>query len=102
MKSDALKYVLICFFVAMLLLKTTGVASAFIDSIKNTECNIANQDSAEKEEKKIESEYFDNQLFSVQHIKIPVILKVKKDYQTNNTLLSYFPEVLTPPPSRIS
>ncbi|GGI27731.1 hypothetical protein [Pedobacter mendelii] len=101
MKSD-FKYVLICFFVAMLLLKITGIVSAFIVSIKNTEYNIANQDSGEKEEKKIEPEYFDNQSFSVQHIKIPVVLKDKEAFQTNNDLLSYFPEVLTPPPSRIS
>ncbi|MFC4213237.1 hypothetical protein ACFOWA_18735 [Pedobacter lithocola] len=102
MKSDASKYVLICFFAVMLLLKTTGASSVFLDSFKNTEYSIANQDGTEKEEKKIESEYFDNNLFLVQHVKIPVLVKVKESYPTNNALLSYFPEVLTPPPSGIS
>jgi len=99
MKSDSLKYILIYCFAIALLFKTSGVVSVFVNSIKTTEFNSANQDSTEKEEKKIESEYFEEGIFSFLDLKIPVPLKEKILLLPNSFFPTYFPEVLTPPPS---
>ena len=99
MKSGSLKYILICCFAIALLFKTSGVVSVFVNPIKATEYNSADQDSTEKEDKKIESEYFEEGIFTFLDLKIPVPLKEKILLPQNSFYPTYFPEVLTPPPS---
>ncbi|RYD71229.1 MAG: hypothetical protein EOP53_24035 [Sphingobacteriales bacterium] len=97
MKSGTLKYILIYCFAIALLFKTSGVVSVFANSIKTVEYS-GNQDSTEKEEKKIETEYFESNVSVLPDLKIPVQLKTKVLLPQNNFFASYFPEVLTPPP----
>jgi len=98
MKSVSLKYVLIYCFAIALLFKTSGVASVFINSVKIAEYNSANQDT-EKEEKKIETEYFEARMLNFPDLNLPVTLKEKILLRPNSFFPTYFPEVLTPPPS---
>ena len=99
MKSGSLKYILIYCFTIALLFKTSGVVSVFVNPIKATEYNSSDQDSTEKEEKKIESEYFEDLVFSLPDLKAPVPSKEKVLSLPDNFFPTYFPEVLTPPPS---
>ncbi|KQR72211.1 hypothetical protein [Pedobacter sp. Leaf176] len=99
MKSGSFKYVLIYCFAIALLFKTSGVVSVFVNSIKTAEYNSANQDSTEKEEKKIETEYFEERMLILPDLKVLIQLKEKTLLPQNNFFPSYFPEVLTPPPS---
>jgi len=98
MKSGTLKYILIYCFAITLLFKTSGVVSVFVNSIKSVEYS-SNQDSTEKEEKKIETEYFESYFSVFPDLRVPVQLKAKVLLPHNIFFSAYFPEVLTPPPS---
>lgn len=56
-------------------------------------------DDTEKEEKKIESEYFDNQTLLDSFVKIFSTTEKKLIIPHDFSISTYFPEVLTPPPS---
>ncbi|WP_316832489.1 hypothetical protein [Pedobacter aquatilis] len=99
MKAGILKYVLLYCFAIALLFKTSGVISVVINSVKNIAYSIDNQDSTEKEEKKIEHEYFNTVSIISAVLKTPVQLDKKIVLPEHNFLSSYFPEVLTPPPA---
>ncbi|MFC3560884.1 hypothetical protein [Pedobacter jamesrossensis] len=98
MNSDIFKYILICCFALTLLFKASSVLSVFKNSISEIEYS---KDSSEKEEKKIEAEYFDNHQFSYQDLKAPILVPVKVLLPLNFFVPAYFPEVLTPPPSSV-
>lgn len=99
MKSASLKYVFFYCFAIALLFKTSGMVSVFINSSKVSEYNSTNQDSTEKEEKKIETEYFEACVLNLPDLKVTVPLKEKILLPQNSFFPTYFPEVLTPPPS---
>ncbi|MCZ4224465.1 hypothetical protein [Pedobacter rhodius] len=99
MKSGRLKYFLVYFFAIALLFKTSGLVSVFIEPLKNIEYNFDNQNSTEKEEKKVETEYFEANVSILRDLEAPVQLKGKVLRPQNSFFSTYFPEVLTPPPS---
>lgn len=58
-----------------------------------------NDDATEKEEKKVETEYFTNQFSSVINVSTSFITEKKVVIPDHFFYPAYFPEVLTPPPS---
>lgn len=74
----------------MAYLKSTEVVAEYV---------AANDDAAEKEEKKVESEYFIDQLFYGVGMDLFFPVQKKVVIPANNFKLAYFPEVLTPPPA---
>ncbi|WP_443945798.1 hypothetical protein ACJVDH_01455 [Pedobacter sp. AW1-32] len=93
------KYLLIIFLSLALLVKVGNVLSYLKSSITNTELSSVNSDAAEKEEKKVENEFFtDHSFFQLQNVVFNVaekkIIPLGRSFRLN-----YFPEVLTPPPS---
>ncbi|WP_316735101.1 hypothetical protein [Pedobacter aquatilis] len=98
MKFISFKYVLIICIALTLFLKVSDVLSYLKSSISNIEY-IALGDDAEKEEKKIEHEYFDNQVFFDSSLHLFPVLEQKLIIPDNFSIAAYFPEVLTPPPS---
>lgn len=71
-------------------LKYTEVAVEYV---------AANDDATEKEEKKVETEYFIDQLFYGSEIDLFFPVQKKVIIPANTFKLAYFPEVLTPPPA---
>ncbi|MFW0716532.1 hypothetical protein [Pedobacter sp. N23S346] len=58
-----------------------------------------NDDATEKEEKKVETEYFTDHFLFVTNVIIPFIAEKKVIVPDHFFYPAYFPEVLTPPPS---
>lgn len=58
-----------------------------------------NDDATEKEEKKVETEYFANHFVTVTRVAASFITKKKVIIPDHFFHPVYFPEVLTPPPS---
>lgn len=98
MKFINFKYVLIICVAITLFFKVSNVMSYLKFSTSNIEYSALGDD-AEKEEKKIESEYFDNQILFDSFVKIFPTAEKKLIVPHNFSILAYFPEVLTPPPS---
>jgi hypothetical protein len=57
-----------------------------------------NDDATEKEEKKVETEYFTNHFFSVTDVCTCFITEKKLIIPDHTFKKTYFPEVITPPP----
>ena len=98
MNSGIFKYIVICCFALTLLFKASGVLSVFKKSINQIEYSESNEDSTEKE---VETESFDVNPIAYQSLKPPVLLPVKVLLPLNFFISTYFPEVLTPPPSSL-
>jgi len=101
MKLANFKYLLIIFLSLAFFVKVGNVLSYLKSSVTNTELSSGNDDTAEKEEKKIENELFtNNSFFGLQGL----ILNTaeKKVIPVDGAFrLNYFPEVLTPPPAAV-
>jgi len=89
---------ILCITVAFIF-KVGNVMSYFqYQSSKQME-NVASNDAAEKEEKKVETEYFTEQFSFIGNNLIRECTPQKPIVPLYFSKLSYFPEVLTPPPS---
>ncbi|MFD2582930.1 hypothetical protein ACFSR6_10560 [Pedobacter vanadiisoli] len=99
MKSDSLKYILIVCVVTAFFLKASHVVSYLSHVINNIELLSTNDDAAEKEEKKVESEYTVQQVVFQGALYFPLQISKKVIIPGHSFQLAYFPEVLTPPPS---
>ena len=99
MKFNGFKYILILCLAITLFLKVGIVLSYLSYASVDVENVSSNDDATEKEEKKVETEYFvqDFQIFddSVWASEMPAKVIIPNHFGK----LSYFPEVLTPPPS---
>ncbi|MDN3587983.1 hypothetical protein QWY86_14975 [Pedobacter aquatilis] len=98
MKFINIKYVIIICVALTLFFKVSNVLSYLKFSTSTTEYTILGDD-AEKEEKKVENEYFDNQIIFDSLINTFSIVEKKLIIPDNFSITAYFPEVLTPPPS---
>ncbi|PWS26727.1 hypothetical protein DHW03_11880 [Pedobacter yonginense] len=93
-----LKYIVVVCIATLLILKVGNVMAYFKFSAQVV-CEAVSNDDAEKEEKKIESEVLYDH-FSPNIVLYFVPKSIKKIAIPDSFLpLSYFPEVLTPPPS---
>lgn len=89
---------MLCLAIA-LFLKAGEVLSHLSYSAVDIENVSSNDDAPEKEEKKVETEYFSEDFLTVTNA-VWVFTSPKKVVFPNHfNKLSYFPEVLTPPPS---
>jgi len=74
------------------------MVSYFSYSSTDTVCQLSNDDDSEKEEKKIESEYFIDLFFAKVHLNLFSLTEKKIIIPDHAFKLTYIPEVLTPPP----
>jgi hypothetical protein len=93
------KYVVIIVIALTLFLKVSNTISYLKYSLSEIEYASVNDDAAEKEEKKIETEYFTDQFFFNEQVNLFLSVDNKVIIPNHFFQLSYFPEVLTPPPS---
>ena len=63
------------------------------------EYTSVNDDATEKEEKKVETEYYTDHFFIITNLRTSFITEKKVIIQPHFFYPAYFPEVLTPPPS---
>jgi len=99
MKFSSLKYILILCITLTLFLKVGNVLSYLSCATVDIENVSLNDDATEKEEKKIEAEYFDDYFLCYQNLKSPIQFAVKIILPKNLFTSLYYPEILTPPPS---
>ena len=99
MKFTGLKYILIICIVATFFIKVSNALSYIKYSPTEIEYASTNDDATEKEEKKVETEYFTNQFSSVINVSTSFITEKKVVIPDHFFYPAYFPEVLTPPPS---
>ncbi|WP_293787485.1 hypothetical protein [uncultured Pedobacter sp.] len=99
MKSDGLKYILIACITLAFLLKVSHVVSYLSYYVQNVELSSTNDDAAEKEEKKTESEFVVHGVLFNASLYFPFQPTKKVIIPDRTFQLAYFPEVLTPPPS---
>ncbi|SER10460.1 hypothetical protein SAMN04488023_104135 [Pedobacter rhizosphaerae] len=83
---------------AVLLFKVGGVAVYLNHFNPESTYLSVQEDATEKEEKKVETEYFDHQFMAFESLNTEVVSLNKPALPTHFFILSYFPEVLTPPP----
>lgn len=84
---------------ALLFLKVSNAVSYLRYSSPEIEYGAVNDDATEKEEKKMESEYLAEYINSDSHSSIFFIVAKKVIIPHHVFKMTYFPEVLTPPPS---
>jgi len=99
MKFIGLKYLLIVCIAATLFMKVSNALSYIKYSPSELEYASNNDDATEKEEKKVETEYFTNHFFNVTNLSDSFIIEKKVIIPDHFFYPAYFPEVLTPPPS---
>jgi hypothetical protein len=99
MKLDALKYILISCIALTFFLKVSHVVSYLSYSADNVEVLSTNDDAAEKEEKKVETEYAIHEIAFHHELYLPLQTSKKILIPDHFFKLAYFPEVITPPPS---
>lgn len=83
---------------AVLLFKVGGVAIYINHFHPDSTYLSVQEDAAEKEEKKVETEYFDHHFMAFESFNTEVLPLSKPALPERFFILSYFPEVLTPPP----
>lgn len=99
MKTSSFTYVFIFCLTLTLFLKVSNVFSYVIKSASPIENVASNDDATEKEEKKVETEYFTSDFFFTDYTPKIELKATKLVIALHFDKLSYFPEVLTPPPS---
>jgi hypothetical protein len=99
MKFTGLKYILIICIVTTFFIKVSNAVSYIKYSPIELEYASNNDDATEKEEKKVETEYFANYFSTVSAVNTSFITEKKVIIPDHFFYPAYFPEVLTPPPS---
>lgn len=99
MKFTGLKYLLIICIVATFFLKVSNALSYLKYSPTELKYSSVNSDATEKEEKKVETEYFTDHFFTITNLSTSFITEKKVIIPGHFFYPTYFPEVLTPPPS---
>ena len=99
MKLISLKCIFTISIAFILFLKVSGSLSLIQFSAFESTYTSASDDTAEKEEKKVETEYFTDQLPEGLRLEASFIIGKKVVVPEHSFKLNYFPEVLTPPPS---
>ncbi|MCX3265749.1 hypothetical protein [Pedobacter agri] len=99
MKFIGFKYVLILCLAIALFLKLGSVLSYLSYASVDIENVSSNDDATEKEEKKVETEYFAQDFLMIDNAVSVFEMPAKVVIPNHFNKLSYFPEVLTPPPS---
>lgn len=99
MKFDKLKYILIICVALALFLKVGSALSYLSFSKANIEHSLLNDDATEKEERKVETEYFAHSFLTFESASYFPEASKKVMVPSHLSQLNYFPEVLTPPPS---
>ena len=99
MQIKQFKYFLVLFFALTLLFKVSGVLVVLNPSAAKIDYISSNDESNEKEEKKVEIEYFDHYFLVHPGMEFPILHSPKAVIPQNFITLSYYPEVLTPPPA---
>ncbi len=84
--------------VATLLAKVGGITAYLYHFNPESTYVMAHDDATEKEEKKVETEYFDHQFMAYEGLNQEIVPQTKPALPEHFFILSYFPEVLTPPP----
>ncbi|GGE62684.1 hypothetical protein EV200_105266 [Pedobacter psychrotolerans] len=98
MNLISFKYLLIICIAATLFLKVSNAVSYLRYSTAEIEYSSVNDDATEKEEKKIESEYLANHFYSDPQAGLFFVTDKKLLIPDHSFKMTYFPEVLTPPP----
>jgi len=80
-------------------LKVSNAVSYLKYSPTELEYTSVNDDATEKEEKKVETEYYTDHFFIITNLRTSFITEKKVIIQPHFFYPAYFPEVLTPPPS---
>ncbi|AZI24468.1 hypothetical protein EA772_03550 [Pedobacter sp. G11] len=99
MKCNGFKYILILCLAIALFLKLGSVLSYLSYASVDIENVSSNDDATEKEEKKVETEYFAQDFLMIDNAVSVFEMPAKVIIPNHFNKLSYFPEVLTPPPS---
>ena len=99
MKFNGFKYILILCLAIALFLKLGSVLSYLSYASVDIENVSSNDDATEKEEKKVEPEYFVQDFLIIDDSVWVSEMPAKVVIPNHFSKLSYFPEVLTPPPS---
>jgi hypothetical protein len=99
MKFLTLKYFLILCIAITLFLKVGNVLSYLSYSSTDIENVVSNDDATEKEEKKVETEYFMQDFMAEELGSLPLAMKQKIAIPACLDHFPYFADVLTPPPS---
>ncbi|WP_316799003.1 hypothetical protein [Pedobacter frigidisoli] len=99
MRWICFKYLVIMCIALTLFLKVCNVMSYLKLTNPTVELASMNEDSTEKEEKKIEPEYFTDQFFLLSLAEHYPSIQQKIIIPDHFFQLAYFPEVLTPPPA---
>jgi len=99
MKFDGFKYLLIAGIALTFLVKVSHVVTYLCYSTNHVELLSTSDDAAEKEEKKVESEFALNEILFNATLYFPFQTTKKVSIPNHSFKLAYFPEVLTPPPS---
>jgi len=97
MNFVSIKYILIiCIFTALFLKLSNAIS--YIKFTAELEYASVDDDATEKEEKKIETEYFTDQFSFQPLLSLYFIIGKKVIIPDHNFQPTYFPEILTPPP----
>ncbi|WP_316805940.1 hypothetical protein [Pedobacter agri] len=98
MKFSGFKYILILCLAIALFLKVGNVLSYLSYAAVDIE-NVSSNDATEKEDKKVETEYFAQDFLMINDAVWAFEMPAKVIIPNHFDKLSYFPEVLTPPPA---
>lgn len=99
MKFNGFKYILIFCLAIALFLKVGNFLSYLSYASVDIENVSLSDDATEKEEKKVETEYFSQDFLIIDDSVWVSEMPAKVIIPNHFNKLSYFPEVLTPPPS---
>ncbi|NTE02187.1 hypothetical protein G6M24_34235 [Agrobacterium tumefaciens] len=99
MKFNGLKYLLIICIATIFFLKVSNAVSYLKYYPTELEYSSVNNDATEKEEKKVETEYYTDHFFTITNLSTFFITEKKVIIPGHFFYPAYFPEVLTPPPS---
>ncbi|QPH41639.1 hypothetical protein [Pedobacter endophyticus] len=99
MKFEKLKYILMICIALALFFKVSSALSYLAFSKADVEHSLLNDDATEKEERKVETEYFAHSFLTFESAFYSPETSKKVVVPSHLSQLNYFPEVLTPPPS---
>lgn len=99
MNSGVFKYLFVFCIALTFLFKASNILSVYKNSLTEVEYSDSNKESTEKEEKRVEAEFFDKHHIVYNNFITAGLSNEKILLPFNFFTITYFPEVLTPPPS---